>query len=202
MSLALPGQALGSSDKHTPGQGTHIFASQVCASVLGETSISPVPQGQKKGAKSQILPTLSVASLNTTASSYQAGGTAILPEVDSIVLARVVRLQQRQAVVEILVINDTVCRGTFAGLIRREDVRATEKDRVKIVESFRIGDIVRGVVISLGDQANYYLSTARNDLGVMMAMSEEGNVCYPVSWKEVADSRTGKRETRKVAKPF
>jgi exosome complex component CSL4 len=72
----------------------------------------------------------------------------VLPEVDAAVLAKVTRLGTRQATVEILVVGDNVCREGFQGLVRREDVRATEKDRVKIPESFRVGDVVRGVVVS------------------------------------------------------
>ena len=56
--------------------------------------------------------------------------------------------------------------------------------------------------ISLGDQANYYLTTARNDLGVLMAKSEYRNQMVPISWKEFRDPVTGLRESRKVAKPF
>jgi exosome complex component CSL4 len=55
--------------------------------------------------------------------------------------------------------------------------------------------------ISLGDQANYYLSTASNELGVIMATSEAGNDMIPVSWKEYLDPETEVRELRKVAKP-
>lgn len=56
--------------------------------------------------------------------------------------------------------------------------------------------------ISLGDQTAYYLSTASNHLGVIMATSEAGNAMYPVSWKEYRDPHTGLSESRKVAKPF
>jgi exosome complex RNA-binding protein Csl4 len=38
--------------------------------------------------------------------------------------------------------------GEWQGLIRVQDVRATEKDKVKIFESFRPGDIVRAMVVS------------------------------------------------------
>ena len=69
-------------------------------------------------------------------------------------------------------------------------------------EMFRVGDIVRGTVSSLGDQSNYYLSTARNEFGVVMARSEAGNMMFPVSWKEMRDPVTGVGEARKVAKPF
>ncbi|KLJ11589.1 hypothetical protein EMPG_13225 [Blastomyces silverae] len=68
-------------------------------------------------------------------------------------------------------------------------------------EMFRVGDIVRAVVISLGDQSFYYCSTARNELGVVMGRSEEGNVLVPVSWREMVDGRSGRREGRKVARP-
>jgi len=54
----------------------------------------------------------------------------------------------------------------------------------------------------LGDQANYYLTTASNELGVIMATSEAGNTMMPVSWKEYKDPETGLSENRKVAKPF
>lgn len=70
-----------------------------------------------------------------------------------------------------------------------------------MAESFRVGDVVRAVVISLGDERSYYLSTARNELGVVMATSEWGNQMVPVSWREFADLEMGTREARKVAKP-
>lgn len=41
----------------------------------------------------------------------------------------------------------SVCGEEWAGVIRREDVRATEKDRVVCQEGFRVGDVVRGVVV-------------------------------------------------------
>ncbi|KAG1716535.1 hypothetical protein ID866_587 [Astraeus odoratus] len=60
----------------------------------------------------------------------------------------------------------------FTGVIRSQDVRATEKDKVKIGDCFRGGDVVKGMVISLGDARSYYITTARNDLGVIFATSE------------------------------
>lgn len=36
----------------------------------------------------------------------------------------------------------------FTGVIRVQDVRATEKDKVKIADCFRGGDVVRGLVVS------------------------------------------------------
>lgn len=36
----------------------------------------------------------------------------------------------------------------FNGVIRTQDVRATEKDKVKIGDCFRGGDVVKGIVVS------------------------------------------------------
>lgn len=53
--------------------------------------------------------------------------------------------------------------GLFVCLFSKEDIRATEKDKVEIYKSFRPGDIVLAKVISLGDaQSNYLLTTAEN----------------------------------------
>ncbi|OCK77987.1 hypothetical protein K432DRAFT_332851 [Lepidopterella palustris CBS 459.81] len=208
--IALPGQLLGPTSKYAPGPGTHIHDSQIYASIPGPV-VSTSPSITKRpitpfSTPSAHLPTLSITrhapSNNSISFGNGRAGTSILPEVDSTVLARVTRLGQRFATVEILVVGDKVCREGFQGLIRKEDVRATEKDRVKIPEMFRVGDVVRGVVISLGDQANYYISTAKNELGVVMAVSELGNQMYPVSWREFRDPKTGAVEGRKVAKPF
>jgi exosome complex RNA-binding protein Csl4 len=39
---------------------------------------------------------------------------------------------------------------------------------------FRPGDIVRAEILSLGDQRSYYLTTAKNELGVVYAKSVAG----------------------------
>lgn len=89
------------------------------------------------------LPTLSV--------SRQAARRQreVLPQVGNTVLCRVTRVTPRQAVVAILVCGDTVLEAEWQGVIRVQDVRATEKDRVKIYESFRPGDIVRASVVRI-----------------------------------------------------
>jgi exosome complex component CSL4 len=206
--LALPGQLLGPTDKYLPGPGTHIHEQQIYASIAGPVISSPSSQPSQTASKSKLVPLLSISRPPNTTSdpgilgTGSGGGAPILPEVDSIVLARITRLGARFATCEILVIGDTVCREAFQGQIRREDIRATEKDKIKIEESFRVGDLIRAVVISLGDQSNYYVATDRNEFGVVMARSEEGRLMYPVSWKEFRDPVTGKGESRKAAKPF
>lgn len=92
----------------------------------------------------------------------------------------------------------------FRGILRSQDVRATERDRVKIIENFKPGDIVRAQILSLGDGTNYYLTTARNDLGVVFAKSGNGagGLMYALDWQTMVSPTTGVIESRKCAKPI
>ena len=40
-----------------------------------------------------------------------------------------------------------VCADEWPAVLRKEDVRATEKDKVVCAEGFRVGDVIRGVVV-------------------------------------------------------
>ncbi|KKK25046.1 hypothetical protein P175DRAFT_0529201 [Aspergillus ochraceoroseus IBT 24754] len=239
-SVAIPGQCLGPTATFAPGPGTHVQSTNIYASIAGPVFVDPA-QPSTKG-KSTITVSRTARTQHTSAPTQSKPNPKYntLPAVDSIVLARVTRVQKRQATVSILVVldestspqtlnpnprpsqstsdNDNIAailssaanpenhsssdELRFQALIRKEDVRAVEKDRVVMDEMFRVGDIVRGSVISLGDQSFYYLTTARNDLGVVMARSEAGNMMFPVSWKEMRDPVTGVAEQRKVARPF
>lgn len=202
-SFAVPGQVLSNLTSHQPGAGTHVADNQILASLAGSILTAAAISKSSK-------PTISVTS--STASS----NSTILPIVGSAVLCRVLRVQQRQLQAAILTIEspDTSSSASvtpypsntdeetqFLAILRREDVRAYEKDKVVMNESFRVGDIIRATVISLGDERNYYVSTAGNEYGVVIARSEHGNAMVPVSWKEMKDTVTGRGESRKVAKP-
>lgn len=205
--IALPGDPLPTGPKTVPGPGTHTHHSTLAASLAGPITST----------KSHI----SVAHLAAPTTAT----TNTLPTVGAIVLVRILRLTTRAANGAILTIappppspsstssatdapTDTTpqtqaqpCAEPFACTLRREDIRATEKDKVRVADSFRPGDIVRATVISLGDQGGYYVSTARNELGVVLAHAPDGGVMVPLSWREMLDPATGVREARKVAKP-
>lgn len=93
---------------------------------------------------------------------------------------------------------------TFKGIIRSQDVRATERDKVKMVDCFKPSDIVKAQVLSLGDGNYYYLTTARDDLGVVFAKAYNGagGLMYPIDWQTMVAPSTGTVEKRKCAKPF
>ncbi|KAI4260219.1 MAG: hypothetical protein L6R42_004156 [Xanthoria sp. 1 TBL-2021] len=216
--LALPGQLLGASSTYNPGPGTHLHASNIYASLPGRpTASTSTHNPSSKSSKPPPKQTLTITRLPSTSATADLGpvserisNTNALPRVGDVVLGRVTRCMTRQVNVGILIVlgadgaqeEGMVCANEIQGVVRREDVRATEKEKVVIGDGFRVGDLVRAVVISLGDQSNYYLTTAKNELGVIMAKSEYGNTMYPISWKEFKDPATGETETRKVAKPF
>ncbi|XP_054238364.1 exosome complex component CSL4 isoform X4 [Indicator indicator] len=79
--------------------------------------------------------------------------------------------------------------------------KKSEDGGVEVYKSFRPGDIVLAKVISLGDaQSNYLLSTAENELGVVVARSEAGVQMVPISWCEMQCPRTHTKDFRKVAR--
>jgi exosome complex component CSL4 len=183
--IVLPGQTLGSTDSTTVGPGTHIHNTSLIASLAGPLTTTR---------RSKQPPTLSINLPNGPS----------LPAVGTTVLGRITRTNARQAHLNILALGPNgayVCHDPFPAIIRQQDIRATEIDKVKVAESFRVGDVVRAVVISLGDERSYFCSTARNELGVVIARGEQGGQMVPVSWREVVDLETGAREVRKVAKP-
>ncbi|QRW05942.1 Exosome component EXOSC1/CSL4 [Ceratobasidium sp. AG-Ba] len=62
----------------------------------------------------------------------------------------VTRLSPLQATISITIVDSVpLPHGEeFTGVIRVQDVRSTEKDKVKISDCFRGGDVVRGAVVS------------------------------------------------------
>ncbi len=71
------------------------------------------------------------------------------PAPNSVVLGSVTRLSPQQAVLSISVVDGVPLPAgeEFTGVIRVQDVRATEKDKVKIADCFRGGDVIRGLVV-------------------------------------------------------
>ncbi len=100
----------------------------------------------------------------------------MVPEEGSVVTAKVVNVNPRFCRCAIVGVERTQLTQSFRGMIRKEDIRATEKDKIEVYKSFRPGDVVLARILSLGDAQSYLLSTAENELGVVLAQSEAGKV--------------------------
>jgi exosome complex component CSL4 len=181
--IATPGTRIGHTETQIGGKGTYTRDDRIYASVTGTIKITTDTD------KKELVEVIAPHTKET-----------LVPQINSIVLAQIIKTTPQFAKVDILCVEGKALETTFPGLIRQQDVRATEIDKVIIYESFRPGDVVRASVISLGDSRSYYLSTARNELGVVFATSMSGAPMIPVSWKEMQCTKTSLREPRKVAK--
>ena len=173
--FVTPGQRVGHVQQHRAGVGTYVRDGFIHASVVG---LKLVEGGEVAVQAAVVQHTLSVGQLVT---------------------ARVLRVGQQRADVSILLAEDMALPEPLPALIRREDVRSVEVDKVQLPDCFRPADIIRARVISLGDSRSYFLSTAREDLGVIVARSEAGAVMKAVSWREMQCPKTHVKEPRKVS---
>ena len=169
---------------HESGHGTYIKDSYICASLVGtKRTLAATQDGDR--------PRVEVV---------RSGTQPVIPAVGHIITARVISISPRNASVDILAVGSDPVPHRCTGVIRIQDVRATEIDKVQLHLCFRPGDLVRAQVISLGDTRSYFLSTAQNELGVVEARSLAGEVMIPISWQEMQCPKNKVVEARKVAK--
>ncbi|RDD41649.1 Exosome complex component CSL4 [Trichoplax sp. H2] len=178
----IPGQRLGSIDQFSAGLGTYVRQRHIYASLVGYKDI--ISQAGQ-------LPKIQIKTGNVSCN---------LPTIGKVVTAKVLNVNPRFCRVLIICTGTTPLKEPFKGTIRKEDIRATEKDKVDMYNCFKPGDAVLAEVISLGDPRSYYLSTAKNELGVIFAKSTAGHPMIPISWTEMQCPHTEKIELRKVAR--
>lgn len=183
--LVCAGDRLGTTEQFTAGQGVYVRDGFVCASIVGhQTTEQPLEAGTRP-----LVHVLSASSI------------PLVPKQGDVVTVKVSRVAQTTASCLIMCVGTRALDQEFKGVIRQQDVRATEIDKVVMYDCFRPGDIVRAEVCSLGDARSYYLTTAKNELGVVYAKSAAaGAPMVPVSWLEMQCPDTQAVEKRKVAK--
>ncbi|XP_014205580.1 exosome complex component CSL4 [Copidosoma floridanum] len=180
--ICIPGQRLCAADKtNIAGQGTYEQLGYVYSKFAGTVKV----------VKEKDTCTVEVHGMTDQ---------SIVPAPGDIVTAMVTLVNQRLCKCIIKCIGDIVLSRPYRGIVRREDVRATEKDRIEMYKSFRPGDIILARVLPMTEAHTYQLSTAENELGVVIAHSEEGVSMVPVSWTEMQCPKTLIKELRKVAK--
>lgn len=146
--VAVPGKILGAATHYIPGPGTHLHNNQVVSSLLGRVSLSGAPGRAGPAKRLTKITARGADELPTVSVIRGERRREVLPDVGAAVLCRVTRLMTKQAIVSIQQVGGTVLETEWQGVIRSQDVRATEKDKVKIYESFRPGDTVRAQVVS------------------------------------------------------
>ncbi|XP_069316656.1 exosome complex component CSL4 isoform X3 [Eulemur rufifrons] len=108
----IPGERLCNLEEGSPGSGTYTRHGYIFSSLAGCLT---------KSSENGSLPVVSV--MRETESQ-------LLPDVGAIVTCKVSSIHSRFAKVHILYVGSTPLKNSFRGTIRKEDVRATEKDKV------------------------------------------------------------------------
>ncbi|XP_015918494.1 exosome complex component CSL4 [Parasteatoda tepidariorum] len=181
-SLVVPGQYLcPSTENYTVGGGTYLRGDSIYSSLTGFLDF--------KNDDKEIIVEVN-----------KGFERSIVPGVGDIITAKVTNIRRRYAKCSIHCIEDTVLPEPFRGILRKEEVRMKERDKVEMYKCYRPGDIILAKVSSLGAMHSYNLTTAEDELGVSLALSEAGAEMIPTSWTEMMCTKTFAKESRKVAK--
>ncbi|XP_075573469.1 exosome complex component CSL4 isoform X3 [Pelecanus crispus] len=112
----VPGERLCSTEEATAGSGTYTRHGFIFSSLAGCL---------EKRSEDSGLPVVSVV---------RDAESQLLPDVGAVVTCKVCSINSRFAKVHILYVGSTPLKSAFRGTIRREDIRATEKDKVTGVQ--------------------------------------------------------------------
>lgn len=96
---------------------------------------------------STLVGTKRVAADGEVSIVRDAAGESRTPQVGDIVLVRITKVDPRTARAKLLTLGETPLRGGFEGLLRVQDVRATQL--AEMYRSFRPGDVVRAEILSV-----------------------------------------------------
>ncbi|XP_034939396.1 exosome complex component CSL4 [Chelonus insularis] len=180
--ICVPGQRLCLSNKvNLPGPGTYELGGYIYSKLAGTVEIL-----DDENAKTIVV--------------HSTVEQSIVPAPGDLVTAMVTLVNQRFCKCILKCIGDVVLTRPYRGILRKEDVKATLKDKVELYKSFRPGDIILARVLPMTEAHVYSLSTAENELGVVVAHSQEGISMIPISWTEMQCPKTLVKEYRKVAK--
>lgn len=168
-------------DEHVAGYGTYEHNGYIYSSVAGIVNVQPKEK-------------VNVIEVHTDQ------GQSSVPVPGDIVTAEVTVITLKIVRCRILCLGDSLLSKPLRGVIKKDDIRASNKDKIETHKSFRPGDIILARVLPIKEVHSYPLSTAENELGVVIAYSEAGVAMFPISWTEMQCPKTYNKESRKVAK--
>ncbi|XP_025405176.1 exosome complex component CSL4 [Sipha flava] len=179
--ICVPGQRLCQVDAtHTQGKGTYKRQDYIYSSVAGIVNVDD----------SNKISVIEVLSKDKT----------IVPAPGDIVTAMVTTINQDMCKCLITSVCGHELNETYRSSLRKQDVRTKEIDKIDMLQCFRPGDIILARILPMTEAHTFKLTTAENELGVVIACSEYGFPMIPISWTEMQCTKTNVIETRKVAK--
>ncbi|XP_026323070.1 exosome complex component CSL4 [Hyposmocoma kahamanoa] len=185
--ICIPGMRLSESNKDfVSGPGTYELKGYIYASLAGVLKME-----EDEDSKATII---SVDGLRTP---------SILPKTGDIVTAKVMTVNPRQVTCNILCVGPSVLARPYKGILKKEDIKPTDRDRIDPYKCFRPGDIILARVLPMTEIHWYHISTAENELGVVIATAEgspQGVTMVPINWSEMQCPKSLVKEPRKVAR--
>ncbi|XP_063389521.1 exosome complex component CSL4 [Cydia fagiglandana] len=185
--ICIPGMRLSLADKeHIAGPGTYELKGYIYSTLTGVLKIEDDEKNKVK--------VISVESPRTP---------SILPKAGDIVTAKVTVVNSRMVQCIILCVGPSVLVRPYRGILKKEDIKSTDKDRIDPYKCFRPGDVILARVLPMTEIHWYHISTAENELGVVIATAEgspQGVGMVPISWSEMQCPKTLVKEPRKVAR--
>ncbi|SBS81035.1 exosome complex component CSL4, putative [Plasmodium ovale] len=182
--IILPGEVVGNAENYICGDNTYVLHNEIRATILGKKSIVPI------GKDKQIVRVDNVRHFVT------------LPQVGDVVICKIFRVTFNLIYCNILLANNKPMKNTFKAYINKSDIHIYEGELGDNFDCFKQGDIIKAKVLSIGQHSSYKLSTVGSDLGVIIALSDKGEVLKPVAWNLMINLRDMSFEQRKVSNEF
>ena len=186
--VIVPGQNLcRSSAKVKAGTGVYEEKGFVKAAKVGKVKVS----------RSSECTEVSIEDLKKTTEDHF--GRSLQIKLGDVVLAKIRKLNEASAKVEILAINDKPVGHHFEGIIKRENMRKVNIDNIRVDEMCCPNDVVVCRVKSMNESKNILLTIEDDDLGVVLSKSENFNILVPLSRERMQSPTTKKAYPKKVA---
>ena len=192
-----------------PGDGTYVYLGKIYAQVAGQVKVLQRKTWHNQDDQDKITVQKTGQGRDDAAEQGEEEDPGSKqPLTGDVVHARVTKVEDRFAKVDILAVADAPLNAVFVGIIQQRDVRDFDRDPgPQMHQSFRPGDIIKARVtqgVEAGGtsrDASVLLSTAEEELGVIFARSQHtGSLMVPRSWGEFECIQTRTKEKRKVAK--
>jgi exosome complex component CSL4 len=160
--VVVPGDVVVSNKEGRSGVGAFSLKGDIRASIVGALVLEQPSTGNKK--RVNVI------------TNGQIMAKDLVLTVGDIVYGKVTKTNYNQAFVDILFAGDHELPFVTKAVVRREDIRETEVDKVVVHDFFAAGDVVRAAVLSLGDNKQYFLSVAKPGLGVVVPHGHEPEI--------------------------
>jgi exosome complex RNA-binding protein Csl4 len=146
--IVIPGMRIcAAEDQYVSGVGTYSLHGYFYSSLAGKLKLVPKTvesDNQKGNSKPEQSKSITATFQDVISIEVHAPGQdhTVVPSVGDIVTCKVVSVNPRFAKLLIECVNDTPLKDSFRCQLRKEDVRAHDKDKLEMYKCFRPSDIV------------------------------------------------------------